>query len=226
MAQEILKSWHGIISNTRRILNAMFTELYSRLSFPSLKIGSSTDYSEFSNIGILIMKGNARIKRHFYVWAGKFKKPAANFPDDGWEGMHHTLDFDKTTEQSVYYTMNIPYRQDILIDMEIHVLWLHDTNQANANIFARFGFEYRSVSESEAVAGASTTITQDSAGHNTDQGLLIDTCFTNKILAMNLATHDQLGIRFYRDVADDFAEDIRLIGIHIIFTMNKLGQQL
>lgn len=32
MAQQILKSWHGIISNTRRLLNAMFTELYSRIS--------------------------------------------------------------------------------------------------------------------------------------------------------------------------------------------------
>lgn len=110
--------------------------------------------------------------------------------------------------------------------MEIHVIWLHDTNQANANIFARFGFEYFSVNEGEVVAGAAITITQDSAGHNTDQGLSIDTCFTTKILAANLATHDQLGFRLYRDVADDFAEDVRIIGIHIIFTMNKLGKKL
>lgn len=110
MARINLESWSGIISNTRRTLNTMFAELYSRISFPSLKIGSATNYSEFSDTGILTMKGNARIERHFYVHSASFKKPAANFPDDGWEGIHHTLDFDKTTEQSVYYTMNIPYR--------------------------------------------------------------------------------------------------------------------
>ena len=195
-------------------------------SFPILRVGSDTDYTDFDENGFLTIVGNARINRHHYIPSESFKKPAANYPDDGFEGACHTLDFDKTTEQSAYYTINIPYRQDMTTDMHVHVFWLHDTNQANADIFARFGFEYRSVAEGEAVAGANTTISQDSAGHNTDQGKLILTTFATKILAANIATHDQLSFRFYRDVADDFTEDVRVVGIHIVCIMNKLGESL
>ena len=216
----------SLFTLVRDIIDSLSSIVSSVGTFLTLKVGSSTSYTEFGAGGLLTMIGNARINRHHYIISEHFKKPAANFPDDGWEGVYYTSDFDKTTEQSVYYTINIPYRQDSSTDMHVHMFWLHDTNQANADIFARFGFEYHSVAEGEAVAGGSTTITHDSAGHNTDQGKLILTTFTTKILAANIATHDQLAFRFYRDVADNFTEDVRVVAIHIGFTMNKLGESL
>jgi len=222
MRREILQSWSGIISNTRRALNRMLTELYSP---DSLRIGSAVNYSDFNTNGVLTMSGNARVNHHYIITPSDVKLPAANMPGESLEGIHATLDFDKTTEQSVYYVLNIPYFWAVGTDIEVAICWLHDTNSANPNIFVRWGIEYHAVSDGGVIAGATTTITQDSDGHNTDQGLLVHTMFTTKILGANLENHIHrpLGIRIYRDIADDLNEDARLLLLHLEFLQDKLG---
>ena len=56
-------------------------------------------------------------------------------------------------------------------------------------------------------------------------GTLIRTVFTTGIAGGTLATADQLALRFYRDgVADDLADEARLVAVHIEMIQNKLGQ--
>jgi len=198
------------------------------LATEELRIGGDANYSLFNEDGFLALYGDARVNHHIIISPADVKLPAANMPGETLEGVHATLDFDKTTEQSVYYTINIPHFWAVGTDVEVAICWLHDTNAANANIFVRWGIEYHAVSTGGVVAGATTTITQDSAGHNTDQGLLIHTMFTTKILGANLEDHIHrpLGIRIYRDVADDLNEDARLLLLHLEFLQDKLGEQL
>ena len=193
--------------------------------YNAVKFGETSNYAMFQHDGELNFSGTARINRHYYIENFRFKKPAANYPDDGWEDIYPTLDFDKNTEQSAYFIMNLPYRWDSSTDITVVALWMYDTNAADAAKSVCWGVEYNSKAIGEAITGSTVTITQAQAAINTNEGKLISTEFTTKILASNLATHDQLAIRFYRDVAnDDYGHDARFLGLHIEFVMNKLGQ--
>ncbi|GAH44392.1 unnamed protein product, partial [marine sediment metagenome] len=60
-----------------------------------------------------------------------------------------------------------------------------------------------------------------------DQGLLVKTVFTTKILGSNLAVDDILGVRLFRkaaDGSDDLVGDARMIHLHLHFVQNRLGE--
>ena len=202
-----------------------FTNLYVDGS-GALFIGAEGDYSTFCPCGSLSMVGNARVYRHLVVPAGAFVKQGVADPDQGWEGLYETQDFDDAIEQSLYYDVNIPYRWSAGTDITVHVLWLHDTNAADAGKFVRWGVEYRSCAEGEAWAGGDGSVTADQAGLNANQGLRINTDIP-VIPAADLAIHDQLGFRFYRDATnDDYVGDARLVEVHLEFVMERLGEHL
>lgn len=190
------------------------------------QVGDAVNKFTVAADGELALAGTARVHRHHYVHAEMFKKVVGGSPPgDSLEGMFGTLDFDDAAMEQVYATLNIPYRWAVGTDIEAHAVWLIDANAADAGKFVRWGIEYRAVAIGEAVAGATVSITEDQAGLNNIQGKRIDTVFGTKILGTNLATHDQLGLRAYRDATnDDYPDDARLIGLHVIFTMDKLGK--
>jgi len=196
----------------------------------SLKIGDATNYMEVKIDGELRLHGTARIKRHLYIWAPAFKKLGNVDPDAGWEGLFSTFDFDKTAEQEIYFTINVPYRWDDTTDVNFHILWEHETNQADDTKKVVWGIEYIAIAEGEVLDGATSTTTEASAGsHNVDAGKRVDTEFTTGIPYAGLADHDQIGLRIYRDATsgdDDLDEDAKMMGIHVEFTENKLGQEL
>lgn len=51
MARINLQSWDGIISNTRRILNVMFTELYSRISILETNKRAELEVNGYTMLG-------------------------------------------------------------------------------------------------------------------------------------------------------------------------------
>lgn len=183
-------------------------------------------HTGFEAIDVPITLGTgAKINRHVDLNAPSFEKPAANYPGSTFEGIFATRDFDKTTQQSMYFTINIPHRWKSASDIVAHIFWVHDTNAADAAKFVRWGLEYKAIKAGEAVTGAGTSITKDQASLNATEGKLINTIFTTKILGSNLETHDQLAIRVYRDAAnDDLNMDARIIMVHLEFQMDKLGE--
>jgi len=196
----------------------------------SLKIGDATNYMEVKTDGELRLHGTARVKRHLYIWSPALQKKGNADPDAGWEGLFATYDFDKTIEQELYYTMNVPYRWDNTTDINFNILWEHETNQADADKKVVWGIEYMAIAEGEVLDGATSTTTEASAGsHNVDAGKRVDTIFTTGIPSSGLAPHGQAGLRIYRDADsgdDDLDEDVKMIGVHIEFTQNKLGKEL
>jgi len=167
----------------------------------------------------------ARVLRHLILDPKRFKMPAANFPNESFEGLYYTLDFDKGTEESAYCQEHVPFRWDVATDIEITVSWLHDSVDAGAVVW---GIEYKAIKAGEAVAGAGTTITQASAGGHA-ASVEVRTAFTAKILHANLEQDDDLAIRFFRkaaDAGDTLDEDARAINIHITFTQYLRGKAL
>ena len=190
--------------------------------------GGTTNYANFAADGELTLFGTARVNRHVDLPAAVLTGPAATLPALDIEGVFVTYDFSKTTEQSLYYTHNVPCRWALTTDVEVHFFWLLDANAADAAKFVRWGVQYKPIADGEAVAGAGTTFTQDVASldvGNYTAGTLIETTLTTKILGSALAVHDQVGMRFYRDSTnDDYNNDARLVMVHLEFLMDKLGQ--
>jgi len=207
-------------------LQQIHDEIDLRVLAAGDKIGDGTNYTQFAADGEMTLHGTARVLRHIYIRSDTFKKVTGGSPpEDTLEGYFATVDFDDSSLEQVYYTLNVPSRWAVGTDIAITVIWMHDANAPDAAKFVRWGLDYRAVAVGEAVAGAVTTITQDQAALDANQGLRIDTAFATGILGANLATHDQVGIRFYRDAPnDDYVGDARLIGVHFVFTLDKLGE--
>ena len=112
--------------------------------------------------------------------------------------------------------------------MDVEIFWFMDGNAANAAKFVRWGIQYKSTAVGEAVAGVGTSFTQDVASldaANYTAGTLIRTEMTTKILGTALAYHDAFALRLYRDgVADDCADEARVIALRLHYTMDKLGK--
>jgi parallel beta-helix repeat protein len=192
--------------------------------------GDTTNYVDVNETGYMTFHGDARVERHADINAGTWIKHGLADPGTSTEGLFCTLDFDKATNETVYYTFHIPWRRCENTDIEVQVKWFHDTNASDANKKVMWGFDYVSIETGETVDAVNTSITQLSAGnHNTDAGKLVSTTFTTKIVAGNLANHDTMGLRFYRvgtATGDDLNEDARLISVHLHFTMDKLGEPI
>lgn len=189
--------------------------------------GGTTNYSQFANNGILTMEGTGRVIRHYYLQAGSFTKKAASTPTIGWIDDFETWDFATAPgqEQDMFFTMNVPYRHDATATINVEVIWTYDVAAADEAKFVRWGLDYTPVANGETVAGAATIeIKGDAANLNVNAGKLRHTDLETGMIPDNITAHDQVSLRFYRDTADDdYGNVARLVGVHITFTMDKLG---
>lgn len=183
-------------------------------------------HTGFETVGVPITLGSgSEVTNHIQLDPKRFQIPATNYPSQGFEGLFPTLDFDKTTEESIYGTQFVPFRWKSGSDITVDICWLHDTADTGVVVW---GIEYISIKTGEIIAGSTTTITQASAGNHTE-GELVCTTFTTKILGSNLEADDVLAIRLFRkaaDAADTLAEDARSVEMHLHFTRDKLGEAI
>jgi len=193
-------------------------------NYKTLAVGSGNSRHSVDSNGILTLEGKARVIRHMVIGAASWKVGAVA-PTEGFEGTFPVLNFQDARQDTAHYSTWVPYRWDPTEDMEVAVVWKHDTGAKTGKVL--WGLVYLAVKDGEDPAGAGeTTISQLSAGnHPADQQ--ITTTFTTKMLAANLANHDSLGLVLSRDgidATDTLTEDARMIEVHIHFVENKLGE--
>ena len=165
----------------------------------------------------LIYTGDSRVKRHIRVAAPSWKIGAVG-PTPGYVGIVPVLAFDQSSDDSVHYSMFIPYRFEAGSVIDVEVDWCHETAEAGTVCWA---LEYIGLAAGEAVDGATTTISKVSAGSHAN-GVMVRNTLTTGILGA--VAHDVKGLRLYRDVSEDsLAADAKLIQVHFEFTMDKLG---
>lgn len=191
--------------------------------YEELHIGDSSNYIQIKSNGEMNLYGTARISRHLRIGAGSLKVGASS-PTAGFTGVYPHLSFSHVVSQEAHYRTIIPRRWDSSTDMEICFDWLYTGAQDNGTV--KWGLEYASKKEGEDPATGSITISNASPGSHTT-GQLVRTYLTTKILATNLEKLDLLGMRIFRDRANDtLGTGAILLGIHIHLTINKLGQSL
>lgn len=193
-----------------------------------LFVGKGADYTELKSDGEMILHGGARVVDHLNLDPKRFKLPGASYPGESFEGIYHTLDFDKNTEQNAYVIGHIPFWRQVNTDIEVVVHWFHDTNQVDNTKKVLWGLEYKSMADGELVAGSGTEITQLTAGnHDVDAGLCLHTEFiTANILGSDLSEDDHIAIRFFRKAADGtdtLDEDARFIQLHLNIIRNRIS---
>jgi len=199
-----------------------------RLDILKSNIGDKLNYSEINDKGFLNLHGKARAIRHLRVGAGNWK-PGASAPSAGFDGVFNYIEFDNASDDEVYFTLIVPSRLDLSVDVEFAVDWYYTGGQDNGTVC--WAAEYKGIKAGEVVTGAGTVIAKTSAGNHLT-GKMVRTTFTTKILAANLEEHDTFGIRLFRDVdgahdaGDTLVANARIINTHFHFIQNKLGKPL
>ena len=182
----------------------------------------NTNYISIGNEGEIVLIGNARVKRHIRVSAPSWKL-GVTAPTPGYEGIVPTLDFDSSSDDSVHYSLIVPYRLDTTTNMSFSVDWNYDGVSDDGNV--TWCLEYIIFNEDEIVDGTTTTICQLSETENKNE-TLIRTKFTQE-MNTDLNPHKIIGLRLYRDVSEGtLSGDIKFIQSHFEFTQNKLGRAL
>ena len=165
------------------------------------------------------MAGTGRVIRHVRVAAPSWS-PGASAPSAGFVGIFPTLDFDNLTDDDVHYSLIVPYRHAAGTVIQVDVDWCYEGAPDAGTV--DWALEYINVAPGEAVAGGTATIHKVSAGNHTSGNLVRTTLDTGIVGAVS---HDDLGLRLYRDVSEDtLGVDACLIQVHFCFIMDKLGQ--
>jgi len=185
----------------------------------SIGDGGTTNYTEIKSDGEINLHGTARVLRHIRVAAPSWSS-GVTAPSSGFVGVLPVLCFDKTTDDSVHYSILCPYRIATGSTIDFGVDWTYEGTQDNGTVC--WAIEYINLTTGETVAGTTTTRTETTAGTHTT-GTMIRTIFTTGITGA--VAHDVIGIRLYRDTsADTLDTDACLIQTHFEFIMDKLGE--
>jgi len=195
MARITLQSWHGIISNTRKILNAMFTELYSRLP----------------------------VYKQLWIPFNAVKAPGtkpATFKEWGISG---AWEFSDATDDTVVFDFGIPLDMDRSENPIIKIGWSTDTAVITETAVWQLEYLYRAEGE-DTTAAAQETLTVNSNAIIQSDGLIIVE-FTGMDLIDNLdvCIHCRLK-RLGADGNDDLTDTAELHGVCLKYISNKLGQ--
>ena len=182
---------------------------------------TGANYIQFAANGLVSLSGTARVTRHLRVGAASWSH-GASAPTEGHDGPFVYLAFDNVVDDEIHYTVIVPYRWDISVDVEFVADWYYVGGQDNGTVC--WALEYKAVKAGEVVTGAGVTIIETTAGNHLT-GQMVRTTFTTKILLGNLEAGDTLGFKLYRDVSGDtLATNARLLNTHFHFTQNKLGK--
>ncbi len=208
----------GKIYGGKAGLNHDGTDLWLASDGP-VKIGEAANHMEIKPDGEINLAGTARVERYFRTPAPSWTL-GVSAPSAGLVGVVPTVDFDATSDDEAHYSAIVPFTFAAETDVEVGVCWCY-TGAGDVGTVC-WAIEYILVAAGEAVAGATATISQCSAGNHTS-GQRICTTFTSKITGA--VESDLLGMRFYRDTSEDtLATDARVIQVHLRYTMDKLGK--
>ena len=196
---------------------------------PVGRFGDASNYSDFSNVGILTMAGTARVYKEIVipikrVTSGASAPVEANRAVGASGGvLVPVLQFSKTTQNDIHFEVHMQADCDTSAAVHFHIMWFPGASWTTGNFMWKLEYLVRDSSGTALNTGTPTTISADvtpSAATN-----MIETEFAADI---TLTADDQvLECHFYRDVANDNGDDVgelRFCEIH--YTVNKLGVAL
>lgn len=111
--------------------------------------------------------------------------------------------FSKTVQQDVYFTFHYPTNIDFTQDVEFHLMWIPGAGWTSGNYMWKLEYLTKNENGGNVTTGTPTTIQADVTPASAD--LLIETHFADTI---TINDDEILICHFYRDVANDNADDV------------------
>ncbi len=201
----------------------------------ALKIGDggAANYTNFADDGFQTMAGTARVLISIDLEPVLATRPLANPPGEGTEDNFPTHDFNPSTEESVYFHLELSHDYADAGTVHVHFDFFVDTAPgAGDPNWVMWGVEYKkqSIGDNFSFTGTTTTYTQTSvtAGtpandKKTHQSSEIDLTTTGFVAG------DYILLRLFRDAdgtggTDNFTDDARVIDYHIEYLSDKIGE--
>lgn len=159
-------------------------------------------------------------------------RPSANPPGVGTEDSFTTHDFNPTTDESVFFHLELPHDYADAGTIHVHFDFFVDTAPASAQSVV-WGVEYKKqsigdnfdFSSSTTTAYTQTAVTTGTPANDkkVHQSAEID------LITTGFVAGDYILLRMFRDAngtggTDNFAGDARIIDYHIEYLSDKLGE--
>lgn len=195
------------------------------LTAGSAKIGSATNYANFSATGVLTLVGTARVLKEVQIpttsatHGGAAPTNAQRAVGASGSVLLDVDQFSKTSQNDVYFDFHAPNDVDNAVNISFHVVWLPGAGWTTGNYLWKL--EYLVKSNGDAYnTGTPTTIQADVTPANATA--IIETAFATTI---NLDRDQMLMCHFYRDVAGDNADDTGdTLFFEFEYTSDRLGE--
>lgn len=180
-----------------------------------------TNSLQINFTGVINLHNDSRVRRHVRVTAPSWKK-GVTAPTDAQIGIFPVYSFDKTSDDTVYYSLMIPYRIEAGSEIAVNIDWCY--TGANDVGTVHWNMSYINVHTGESVDGSLSHIEKTSTGYHTS-GKLVRTYLTGNI--EGAVEHDILGLRLIRDISEDTLDtDAHMIQVHLEFIVDKLGEPI
>jgi len=204
----------------------------------SLTVGDATDKVTVDRDGILF-SGTATVWDDLRVPATAVRVPAAagptwgQFKDDGSASTGvFVYWFHPSTENSVYFTAQMPHGWKEGSDIEAHVHWVSADTAGGAGTDVCWGLEYVWVDMNE-VAGNTTIVYGDEQSNGSGETLTVDKHYYTDIADIVGTDHtisSMLICRLFRDAAgaggtDDYDDDAGLLEFDFHYEIDTIGSR-
>jgi len=191
-----------------------------------------TNYAQFAVDGELTLVGTARIMRSIDLEPVLATRPAANPPGEGTEDSFPTHDFNASTEESVYFHLELPHDYAAAGTIHAHFDFFVDTAPASAESVV-WGVEYKKLSIGDNFdfgAGTTTAYTQTSITTGTPANdKKVHQSAEISLTTTGFVAGDYILLRLFRDAdgtggTDDYTADARVLDYHVEYLSDRLGE--
>jgi len=180
----------------------------------------TTNYSAFATDGELTLVGTARVKKNIakLVEAGR----GANSPTERTDEAPY-VSWTFAINDDSEHTLIIPHDMDFTQDAIVYVQWYTSVDQTDDEV--NWQVEWNSRAVGETINAGSTTDTSGDVSCGT-QWVITET-LVETITGNSIAADDILGLDLKRiaivDGTDPAVGSIHVLGVHVEYTANKLG---
>lgn len=217
-------------SNDLQTPDGNFTVNAGAIGGLSAQVGDGTNYCEVETNGTIHLVGSATVFEDLQFPAISGKVPVSNFPDiETMLGGIQGYAFDDTSEQSLFFQIQMPHswKEGSLIYPHIH--WLHDGTDADGGDVV-WGLEYSWANMEEAFTGPAIMTAVCTAGtalkHEFNK--LLDGSSNDYIDGSGKTISSILICRVFRDATDDadtLAADAWLLALDIHVERDTMGSR-
>ncbi len=196
--------------------------------------GGNTNYTALSTTGVQTMSGTARVMRSIDLEPILAKRPSANPPAEGTEDSFPTHDFSPTTDESVFFHLELGHDYAAAGTIHVHFDFFVDVADPCATSVV-WGVEYKKLSTGDNFdfdLGTTIAYTQTSVTLGTPANdKKIHQSAEINLTTTGFVAGDYILLRLFRDAdgtggTDDFPRDSRVIDYHIEYLSDKIGEAI